>query len=560
MQLTPFKLERYFARYEFSAKYLLCSSDCESLSIGDLLAYEPGAEEEMKRHWLGYTESAGAPTLREEISRIYTGIQADQVLVHSGAEEAIFLFMQAVLKPGDHLIVHWPCYQSLFEIARSIGCEVTFWEARAENKWAPDLEELKRSLRPNTRAIIVNTPHNPTGYLMSPGDFLLLNSLAQEHGIILFSDEVYRGLEYDPGDRLPAACDINPSAVSLGVMSKTYGLAGLRIGWIATRNAAVLDQMAALKDYTTICSSAPSEYLAELALRHREEIAGRNLQIIHDNLALLDDFFAEQAEQFRMAAPKSRANRLPAPDRAGGGAVLPAPGDRIGGPAFTWHDVRSSGEPFQAGIRQKEHARGSAHDGTIPRPPRQREKPTMMTYCQYLREHPEDTYNKNYHDDEYGFPLTSDASLLERLVLEINQAGLSWITILKKKDHFHVAYDGFEVDKVAAYGDKDVDRLLADAGIIRNKLKVRAAIENARRIQTLRAEFGSFKGWLDKHHPLSLDEWTQLFKKTFVFTGGEIVKEFLVSSAYLPGAHDQECPVYQEIAKLHPAWSQGIEK
>jgi DNA-3-methyladenine glycosylase I len=178
----------------------------------------------------------------------------------------------------------------------------------------------------------------------------------------------------------------------------------------------------------------------------------------------------------------------------------------------------------------------------------------MMTYCQYLREHPEDTLNKNYHDKEYGFPLSSDSALLERLVLEINQAGLSWITILKKKDNFHLAYDAFDVDKVATYAEADIDRLLGDAGIIRNRLKVKAAIENARRIQGLRGEFGSFKGWLDGHHPLILEEWTKLFKKTFVFTGGEIVKEFLVSSGYLPGAHDTKCPVYWRIDKLHPAW------
>ncbi|MBE3065819.1 MAG: aminotransferase class I/II-fold pyridoxal phosphate-dependent enzyme [Chloroflexi bacterium] len=305
MQLTPFKLERYFARYEFNVKYLLCSSDCESLSVGDLLAFEPEADEGLKRHWLGYTESSGAPSLRQEISRIYTGIQSEQVLVHSGAEEAIFLFMHAVLQPGDHVIVHWPCYQSLFEIARSIGCEVTFWEARSQNRWALDLDELKRNLRSNTRAIIVNTPHNPTGCLMSQTDYRALNVLAQERGIIVFSDEVYRELEYDPADRLPSACELNPSAVSLGVMSKAYGLAGLRIGWIATHNAPVYARMAVLKDYTTICSSAPSETLSELALRHRSQITGRNLQIIHDNLSLLDAFFESRADRFEWVRPKA---------------------------------------------------------------------------------------------------------------------------------------------------------------------------------------------------------------------------------------------------------------
>jgi DNA-3-methyladenine glycosylase I len=178
----------------------------------------------------------------------------------------------------------------------------------------------------------------------------------------------------------------------------------------------------------------------------------------------------------------------------------------------------------------------------------------MMTYCQYLREHPEDTFNKNYHDTEYGFPLTDDSAFFERLVLEINQAGLSWITILKKQANFRRAYDGFDVNKVAAYREQEVARLLSDSSIIRNRLKVNAAIENARRIQALRAEFGSFKSWLDAHHPLSLEEWTKLFKKTFVFTGGEIVKEFLLSTGYLPGAHDHDCPMYNEIAKLKPAW------
>ena len=153
----------------------------------------------------------------------------------------------------------------------------------------------------------------------------------------------------------------------------------------------------------------------------------------------------------------------------------------------------------------------------------------MDTYCHYVRAHPEDEYNRLYHDAEYGFPLTSDDLLFERLALEINQAGLSWITILKKADNFRRAYNGFDIAAVAAYGEADRVRLLADAGIIRNRLKVNAAIVNAQRILELKKEFGSFKTWLDKHHPLTKEEWTKLFKKTFVFTGGEIVNEFLLS-------------------------------
>lgn len=183
----------------------------------------------------------------------------------------------------------------------------------------------------------------------------------------------------------------------------------------------------------------------------------------------------------------------------------------------------------------------------------------MPSYCEYVLAHPEDNYNKAYHDNEYGFPLEEDNLLFERLMFEINQAGLSWITILKKADNLRRAYDDFDLETVAAYGETGRARLLADAGIIRNRLKVNAAIENARRILSLRPEYGSFKGWLDAHRTLALEEWTRLFKKTFVFTGGEIVREFLVSTGYLPGAHDVDCPVYQRLPKsgrTQPSWSE----
>ncbi len=178
----------------------------------------------------------------------------------------------------------------------------------------------------------------------------------------------------------------------------------------------------------------------------------------------------------------------------------------------------------------------------------------MTTYCDYCNSHPEDTFNKVYHDTQYGFPLQDDHLLFERLILEINQAGLSWILILKRADNFRKAYRGFDIAKVAKFGAKDRARLLADAGIIRNRLKVDAAIENAKRIQKLQKEFGSFKGWLDAHHPLSKEAWTKLFKKTFVFTGGEIVNEYLMSTGYLQGAHQKNCPVYKKAASLRPAW------
>jgi len=181
----------------------------------------------------------------------------------------------------------------------------------------------------------------------------------------------------------------------------------------------------------------------------------------------------------------------------------------------------------------------------------------MASYCDYCTTHPEDTFNKTYHDTEYGFPLKDDNLLFERFILEINQAGLSWITILRKVENFRNAFHRFDIEKIAAYGDEDIARLLADAGIIRNRLKINAAIVNAQRVLELRSDYGSFKGWLDHNHPRSKEEWVKLFKKTFVFTGGEIVNEFLVSTGYLAGAHDENCHIYRRVASLRPAWMRG---
>ncbi len=303
MKLPPFALERHFARHEFSAPWLLGSSDCESWRVDELLALEDGAQERLLAMGLGYTESTGAPALREAIAALYENLGADDVLVHAGAGEAIFLFMNAALSPGDHVIVHEPCYQSLAEVARGIGAEVTPWRADPDHGWALELEDLVRALRPDTRAVVVNFPHNPTGHLPGRGFFEELVRLSARHGFRLFCDEVYRGLEQDPALRLPAAADLDGRAVSLGVMSKTWGLAGLRIGWVATRDRALLREMAQLKDYTTICSAGPSEALAALALRHADRLVARNLGIVRDNLALLDAFFARHADLFDWPRP-----------------------------------------------------------------------------------------------------------------------------------------------------------------------------------------------------------------------------------------------------------------
>ena len=311
MNLPPFKLERYFAKYEFNTEYLLCSSDCEAMPIAELLAMEDGSAEKFLQTWLGYTESQGHPDLRKEIAKIYETIQPDAILVHTGAEEAIFLFMLAALNDGDHVIVHAPHYQSLSEIAKGMGCNVSPWLAREEIDWSLDLDELGQLMRSTTKAIVINTPHNPTGYLMSKSDFEAVNAFAKENNLLLFCDEVYRESEYDPFLRLPAGADMGEHAVSLGVTSKTYGLAGLRIGWIATKNRKIFEKMAGLKDYTTICNSAPSEFLAEVALRNRQHLIARNVGIIKSNLEIVDDLFARYSNLFEWVRPTSGSMGFP---------------------------------------------------------------------------------------------------------------------------------------------------------------------------------------------------------------------------------------------------------
>ncbi|MCX6556052.1 MAG: aminotransferase class I/II-fold pyridoxal phosphate-dependent enzyme [Candidatus Aminicenantes bacterium] len=303
MKLEPFALERFFARHEFGGAHVLCASDCETFTAGELLALDTGAEEKFAALRLGYTETAGNPELRREIAGLYQGIAADDILVFAGAEEAIFVFMNAVLNAGDHLLVHSPCYQSLTAVAEGNGCRVTCWQATQEKGWELDLEFLEDSTKGAPQALVVNFPHNPTGYLPSRDSFERMLQLAEAKGWLVFSDEVYRFLEYKPENRLPAACEVYENGVSLGVMSKSFGLAGLRLGWIACRNRDILKKMAAFKDYTTICTAAPSEFLSSLALRHHETILKRNREIIGRNLDLLRSFMQRNSEHFSWQEP-----------------------------------------------------------------------------------------------------------------------------------------------------------------------------------------------------------------------------------------------------------------
>jgi len=311
MKLRDFKLERFFEKYEFKVKHILCSSDCESMNVEELLDLEKGSEEELRKAWLGYTESLGHPLLRKEISKLYENSSSEEIVVFSGAEEGIFIFMNVLLEKGDHIIVQAPGYQSLFEVAKSIGCEVTEWKVNENNDWELDLDFLKKNIKENTKAIVINFPHNPTGYIPSKEKFEKIVEIAKEKDIHIFSDEVYRFLEYDEKDRLHAMCDVYDKGLSLGVMSKTFGLAGLRIGWLVSKDKELLKKIASFKDYTTICNSSPSEFLASLALKHKDEIIKRNLTIIKNNLKLLTGFFERYKSLFDWIPPKGGSITFP---------------------------------------------------------------------------------------------------------------------------------------------------------------------------------------------------------------------------------------------------------
>jgi aspartate/methionine/tyrosine aminotransferase len=312
MQIRPFQLERYFAEYEFNAPFLLSASDCESLSLQELLALGDAESLELWHQLaLGYTETQGHPLLREEVARLYRNITPDDVLILA-PEEGIFIAMHTLLQAGDHVIVTFPGYQSLYEIAQALDCQVTRWTLQAgKNGWELDLDFLASAITPQTRLLVVNFPHNPTGYLPLRSDLEAILRLAHQHNLYLFSDEMYWLLECESAQRLPPICDLYERGVSLFGLSKTFSLPGLRIGWLATQDKALLQKLAVFKDYTTICSSAPSEALAIIAMRARETIVARNRQIIQNNLEIADQFFARHEDCFTWPRPQAGSVAFP---------------------------------------------------------------------------------------------------------------------------------------------------------------------------------------------------------------------------------------------------------
>jgi len=312
VRIADFALERYFARWEFAAEHLLCASDVQAYPMAELLAL---ADDETRALWngleLGYTESTGHPLLRREIAALYETVEPDEVLTFSGAEEAIFCLANVLLGPGDHAIVTWPAYQSLYEVGRAAGADVTLHELHESDGWTIDLDRLRAQVTPATRLIVVNTPHNPTGMLLDRSTYDAVVAIAAESGAHLLVDEVYRSLEFDESERVPAGADALPRGLSLGVMSKAYAMAGLRIGWLATRDRDLLARLAAFKDYTTICSSAPSEILSIIALRAGPQVLARSRGIIAANLEILDAFFDDWVDRFTWVRPRAGSIGFP---------------------------------------------------------------------------------------------------------------------------------------------------------------------------------------------------------------------------------------------------------
>ena len=306
MRYPPFEIERFFMRHEFSAPYGISSSDCEPLTMDEILALaSPQRRGQFENMWLGYTESLGHPELRAAIAGLHEGIDAEQVL-EVVPEEGIFVAMSGLLNAGDHVVAIHPAFQSLYELARSSGCEVTFWRVRdCDEGWTIDIDELERLIRPDTKMLVVNFPHNPSGLLPSRAEFERIVELARRHNLILYSDEIYRFAEYDPTSRLPSACELYEKSLVLGGLSKCFGLPGLRVGWLITRDAELMGACQEVKSYTTICGSAPSEILALIALENAEALIARCLDIVQGNIAVTRSLFERHSDRFRMHFPRA---------------------------------------------------------------------------------------------------------------------------------------------------------------------------------------------------------------------------------------------------------------
>lgn len=302
-KLPDFKLETYMSRWEFNSRYHMTASDVETLTLTDLLDMaEPADRAAWDSLRLGYIETFGTPALRQAVAKTYDHLTADDILAFAGIEEGIFAAMQVLLERDDHAIIVTPNYQSAETIPLSI-CATDGIALSADSGWSMDLDELRRKLRSNTKLIYVNFPHNPTGKIISKKQFAELIELCRSRGIYLLSDEVYRGLERDPERQLPQVADLYERGLSINVMSKAYGLPGLRVGWIACRDRDLLTRLERAKHYLSICNAGPSEHLAVIALKARDRILTRNRELLATNLKSMNAFFDEFTDLFDWSVP-----------------------------------------------------------------------------------------------------------------------------------------------------------------------------------------------------------------------------------------------------------------
>jgi aspartate/methionine/tyrosine aminotransferase len=296
--LPDFRLETHFAKWEFRAKYHMTASDAESLSMRDLLAMATvGEREEFENLWLGYTETFGAPDLRETIAELYPSRSADEVLCFAGASEGIYAANRVILDEGSHAIAITPNYQSHESLPLAI-CDTSGIPLDPDDNWSLDIDRIAQAIKPNTRLVTINFPHNPTGANLPRDRLDALIALCRKHGIYILSDEIFNGLGRSGTTHMPYVTELYERGLSLNVMSKAYGMPGLRIGWIASADKDLLSKMERAKHYLSICNSAPSERLAKIGLRNRDKILARNCKIIDENLVSLEAFFARHAELF----------------------------------------------------------------------------------------------------------------------------------------------------------------------------------------------------------------------------------------------------------------------
>lgn len=309
--LPDFRLETHFSKWEFKARYHMTASDAESMSLPDLLAMaSPEDRAGFENMWLGYTETYGAPDLREAIAGTFMRQSADDILCFAGASEGIFAANTVLLEKDSHAIVVTPNYQSHETMPIAI-CEATGVPLDPNDNWSLDIDRIAAAIRPNTKLVTINFPHNPTGAILPLERYRALISLCRTHGIYILHDEIFNGLGASDAEHLPYIADEYERGLSLGVMSKSYGLPGLRVGWIACQDREVLSKMERLKHYLSICNSGPSERLTMIALNNREKILARNCAIVDENLPKWDAFFARHSDLFEWQRPDGACMGFP---------------------------------------------------------------------------------------------------------------------------------------------------------------------------------------------------------------------------------------------------------